>query len=299
MSSGTAASLESLASGNFAGLLRSAGASFGNRVAIEADGTSTSFAELAARAESVAAALAEAGFQPGDRAGILLPRGAEAAAAFFGVLWAGGIAVLVNELYQVRQVEHVLRHAGAKLLIASPDLLGGFPQAPDFGGQILAPTAIRKGLAAAVVRSVGDPAQLVYTSGSTGQPKGVLVGHGNLWAGALTVARYLGIRQDDRIASVLPFGFVYGFNQLACSLVAGATLSVERALLAQDLATSLAEHQISVLAGVPPLWLQLLGAPAFTEAPLPRLRVLTCAGGRLPRSPPRRCGPRSPRPTCS
>ncbi len=275
--------LEELSGSNIGWLLSHAGQVYGERPAIIADGGITTFAALAARAESYSATVQRAGLRLGDRVGILLPRGAEAAAAFFGVTGAGGIAVMVNELYQPRQIEHVLTHAGASLLLTSPEVTSGLTRGLEFPGIRLGPEDL-EGREAGIPlpRSPGDPAQLVYTSGSTGQPKGVLVSHSNLWAGALTVARYLDVRSEDRIASVLPFGFVYGFNQLMCCLVSGATLVVERASLAQDLAVSLAENRITTLAAVPPLWLQLLRAPAFTEAPLPHLRTLTCAGGRLP-----------------
>ncbi len=276
-------SIEELSQANIAWLLGHAGRSFGQRPAIVDDGETTSFAELSARSAVYTSFLLRAGLRPGDRVGIFLGRGPEVAAAFFGVTGAGGIAVLVNELYVARQVEHILAHSGSEFLITDPDMVRNLTREIEFTGVRLTPTDIRDlAPSTPIERLPADPAQLVYTSGSTGQPKGVLVSHGNLWAGARIVAEYLGIRSDDRIASVLPFGFVYGFNQLTCCLVAGATLVVERSGLAQDLSVSLRKNCVTVLAAVPPLWLQLLQAPAFTEAPLSRLRTITCAGGRLP-----------------
>jgi len=268
---------------SFSRLLGRAADEFGPRPAIVDGGVTTTFAELGERAESYAAALVQAGLQPGGRVGIFHRSGAEAAAAFFGVIGAGGIAVMINERYQPHQIEHVLKDAGADLFLTDPSHLRCLPREVRFAGQQLGPADIpASSFRAPVERTSHDPAQLVYTSGSTGQPKGVLVSHGNLWAGALIVAGYLGIKPEDRIAGILPFGFVYGFNQLTCCLVAGATLVMERAGLAQDLATDLAADQISVLAAVPPFWLQLLRAPAFVSKPLAHLRILTCAGGHLP-----------------
>lgn len=275
--------LDTLAGGNIAGLLSRAAQVFGGRPAVMAEGETTTFDALAAQAAACSARLMRAGLRPGDRVGILLPRGAAAAAAFFGVAGAGGIAVLVNELYQPRQIDHVLAHAGAGFLLTNSALLGTLSRDLEFPGIRLMPDDLRADASSAPIeRASTDPAQLVYTSGSTGQPKGVLVSHGNLWAGALTVAGYLNVKPEDRIASVLPFGFVYGFNQLMCCLVSGATLVVETASLAQDLAVALKADRVTILAAVPPLWFQLLRAPAFVDAPLTDLRVLTCAGGRLP-----------------
>ena len=254
--------IEAPSGANIAWLLHQAGHAFGERPAIVADGAAITFGTLAARAEAYSASLVRAGLRPGDRVGIFLPRGSESAAAFFGVTGAGGIAVIINELSQPRQIEYVLTHSGAGLLVTSAELMDGLTRDLEFSGLRLRPEEVEAtGATTPLERLPGDPAQLVYTSGSTGQPKGVLVSHSNLWAGALTVTRYLGVKPDDRVASVLPFGFVYGFNQLMCCLVSGATLVVERATLPQDLAASLREDRITILAAVPPLWLQLLRAP--------------------------------------
>jgi acyl-CoA synthetase (AMP-forming)/AMP-acid ligase II len=96
------------------------------------------------------------------------------------------------------------------------------------------------------------------------------------------VAGYLGLNSDDRIASLLPFSFVYGFNQLTTSLYVGATLIVERSTLAQEIVATLRRERVTVLAAVPPLWQQLLGLAAFRDARLDSLRTVTNAGGRLP-----------------
>lgn len=125
------------------------------------------------------------------------------------------------------------------------------------------------------------PRSFTYTSGSTGRPKGVLSTHGNLWSGARVVPGYLGLASTDRIASLLPFSFVYGFNQLVCALMCGATLVIERATLPRDVLDGLRLARVTVLAAVPPLWTQLLQA-GLAAAPLPELRVATCAGGKLP-----------------
>jgi acyl-CoA synthetase (AMP-forming)/AMP-acid ligase II len=90
------------------------------------------------------------------------------------------------------------------------------------------------------------------------------------------------LKSDDRIASLLPFSFVYGFNQLTTSLFVGAVLVVERSTLAHEIVATLRRERITVLAGVPPLWQQLLGVAAFRDTPLESLRIMTNAGGRLP-----------------
>jgi acyl-CoA synthetase (AMP-forming)/AMP-acid ligase II len=122
----------------------------------------------------------------------------------------------------------------------------------------------------------------VYTSGSTGLPKGVLLSHGNLAANVRIVGDYLGLTAHDRTICLLPFSSVYGINQLLCAVGTGGTLVLEPSPLPSRIAASLKELGVTVLAAVPPLWLQLLQTPEFTAQPISSLRVLQSAGGHLP-----------------
>jgi acyl-CoA synthetase (AMP-forming)/AMP-acid ligase II len=133
-----------------------------------------------------------------------------------------------------------------------------------------------------VPRVGNDIAQIIYTSGSTGLPKGVTITHANLWAGVRAVTSYVGITDQDRIASLLPFSFDYGFSQLLCAVFSGAALIVERSPFPQEIAVALRRHGVTVLPCVPPLWLQLLAAADFRSSPCPSLRAMTNTGGRVP-----------------
>ena len=268
---------------SFAQLLWEAADCFGDRPAmVERGAPDVSFEQLRQRAAAIAAALIASGVEPGDRVAISLKRGADAAAAFFGALAAGAVATNLNEMYRPRQVEFVLEHARARVLLTSADVLASHPRALETRARVLdVATIAARGHFAPRASRAGDVAQICYTSGSTGRPKGVLVSHGNLWAGVRVVVGYLGITADDRVASLLPFSFVYGFNQLTCVLLSGATLVIERSALAVDIVAALRAESVTVLAAVPPLWLQLLKAPGFDHTALARLRVATNAGGRL------------------
>ncbi|HEV7838576.1 MAG TPA: AMP-binding protein [Gemmatimonadaceae bacterium] len=269
---------------NFATLLRSAADRHGDRPAITHRGEVTTFAQLARRASEIAKALAKTGLESGETAAVIARSPQDAAAAFFATLGVGAVGINLNELYRPRQIEFVLEHSRARVLIVGREILKSMPRAIVTDARILVLEDIDP--------SVGEfqpletdsdaPAQITYTSGSTGQPKGVLMSHANLWAGVRVVSGYLGLKSDDRIASLLPFSFVYGFNQLTTSLYVGATLVVERSTLVQEMVATLRREQVTVLAAVPPLWHQLLGIPAFRDQRLDSLRIMTNAGGRLP-----------------
>ena len=268
---------------NAAHMLLSTAEAYGDRIAVAERRESVDYDRLAARSLAFAAALADAGIRPGERVAVLLRRGADAAAAFFGILAAGAVVVTVNETLRPRQIEHILGHSGAGALLSSADLLDRLPR--EVGAQTLrldVSDIPAEGDATPVGRIGPDVGQIIYTSGSTGLPKGVTISHANLWAGMRAVSTYLGIEPTDRIASLLPFSFDYGLNQLLCCAGTGATLVVEHSPVPQQIVRALREHEVTVLPAVPPLWLQLLGTESFRTEPLPALRLLTNTGGRVP-----------------
>lgn len=267
---------------NVAHMLWDTAARSADRAAIVERGAVVSYGELCGRAGSIARGIVAHGVVPGDRVAVLLERGPDAAAAYFGALAAGSVAVVLNDTLRARQIEYVLEHSGARLLLTTSALLARQHRPLETGAQIVLVEELAE--AADFVplpRGGADLAQLTYTSGSTGLPKGVMASHANVWAAIETVAGYLGIHADDRIASLLPFNSVYGANQLQCAVLRGATLVIERSPVPNQVVAGLRAGEVSVLAAVPPLWMQLLNAPSFQEGPIPSLRILQNAGGHL------------------
>lgn len=270
---------------NVAHLLSSAADRAPGRAAIEDSaypGGRCSYGELQSLAAGFVQAFDDHRLPPGARVAILLDRGAYAAAAISAAHAIGAIAVVVNERLRVRQIEHILGDCTPALLLSSDELLAraALPRAQV--PPLLDPANVAPGRSF-VPRAVraDDAAQIIYTSGSTGLPKGVVHTHASVGAGVASTYRYLGLRSDDRVASLLAFSAVYGLNQLLCSLAVGSTLVVERATFAADLARALRTDRITVAAGVPPLWSQLVGVEEF-QSPIPSLRQMQNAGGHLP-----------------
>jgi len=267
---------------NAARFLWDTAASAGDAPAIRERDVQVTYAELRERAGAVAQALLGSGVAANEPVGALLERGPDAAAVLFGIFAAGGIAVLMDEILLPRQIEHILTHSGARRLISSAGVLARHPRGLAVDCEILeAQQLFGRGEFVPVSRLQNDVAQIIYTSGSTGLPKGVTVSHGNLDALTTAVNSYLDIAQSDRIASLLPFSFVYGLGQLLCSVKAGATLVIERSPLPAQIVDGLRAQQVTVLAGVPSIWSRLLATPTFRDQALPDLRVLTNAGGHL------------------
>jgi acyl-CoA synthetase (AMP-forming)/AMP-acid ligase II len=269
--------------GNVAEMLLETATAMGNKAAIANGESTVSYADLAVRSLATAEVLEQEGVKPGDRVAILLPRGADAASAFFGTVAAGAIAIMINETLRWRQIEHILRHSSARILLTSGDMLRRLSKPVDIAMPVISADDIPPSGSFRLFPRIGnDVAQIVYTSGSTGLPKGVALSHANLWAGMQAVVDYLRINDKDRIASLLPFSFDYGFNQLLCCVGTGATLVVETSPIPQRIIETLLRQRTTVLPAVPPLWLQLLSVEAFRTEQLEALRTMTNTGGRLP-----------------
>jgi acyl-CoA ligase (AMP-forming) (exosortase A-associated) len=276
-------------------LLLRAAEEHGERTAIVDGKSSYTYTDLLAASDSLATALLDAGVARGDRVGIYMQKSWESIVAMLAISQAGAAFVNVNPALKAAQVAYIAGDCDVRLLIADTDKLdalepGTVPQAIHHG-----PTPKQAGSTdlAAILGQPGrgerrrlietDLGTVLYTSGSTGMPKGVAFSERNLVVGAEIVSTYLENTPDDRILSVLPFSFDYGLNQLTCAIRVGASLVVQRSQLPGDLLRGLRQNEITGLAGVPPVWSLLLrNAKSLEAEPLTALRYITNSGGRIP-----------------
>jgi acyl-CoA ligase (AMP-forming) (exosortase A-associated) len=245
------------------------------------------YAALEAAVGTLAASLKARGFTAGDRVASWLPKTRMTSLLPLACARAGLVHVPVNPLLKRAQVGHILADSGARLLITGEARLATLGE-----GDLPAGCASAAEEEAAAMLDGGDPlppsaadpddlAALLYTSGSTGRPKGVMLSHANMALGAVSVAHYLRLAPEDRVLGVLPLSFDYGQNQLLSTWAAGACVVPIEYLAARDVIRAVETHSITTLAGVPPLWVQLVEAPWPPGAAL-SLRRLTNSGGRLP-----------------
>ncbi len=241
------------------------------------------FAGLEAAVGALAAGLAARGLDAGARVASWLPKTRMTSLLPLACARAGLVHVPINPLLKRLQVAHILADSGASLLISGEARLGTLEPGDVPGGCAATDEAGGRALLACPDRlapSMADTdalAALLYTSGSTGRPKGVMLNHANLWLGAVSVAHYLRLASDDRVLAVLPYSFDYGQNQLLSAWAAGASVVPLDFLAPRDVIRAVTAHRITTLAGVPPLWVQLIEAPWPPEAAL-LLRRLTNSG---------------------
>ncbi|MCP3668035.1 MAG: acyl-CoA ligase (AMP-forming), exosortase A system-associated [Gammaproteobacteria bacterium] len=267
------------------------------------------FSTLHSKVGLVSDSLLQLGLLPHERVAIYLPKQPETVFSLFGVSLAAGVFVPINPLLKPDQVAYILKDCGVRILITSSDRLGFLQQSLAICHDLRSVVTVddkkpqlNQKLPLQIINwsdfldsgnnqfDTGnhqiidtDMAAILYTSGSTGQPKGVILSHKNMVAGADSVAQYLKNRPDDRLLAVLPFSFDYGLSQLTTAFSVGASAILMDYLLPRDVLRAVARYKITGLAAVPPLWNQLIQLVWPTET-AHSLRYITNSGGAMPKA---------------
>jgi acyl-CoA ligase (AMP-forming) (exosortase A-associated) len=258
------------------------------------------YEDLERESSALGAALVDSGVERGDRVGVLVEKSWEAIVAMLAASRIGAAYVNVNPLFKAPQVEYLAGDCDIEVMIGDSQKLdelgpktvetafyrGTEPEGYAAKSYVdLAEAMKGDGLAEDRRVSESDLATILYTSGSTGMPKGVATSQRNVVVGAQIVSTYLENTPEDRILSALPLNFDAGMSQFTTALRAGATLYLLRSRLPGDLLKALRRHEITGVTGVPPLWALLIrGAKSLREKPLTHLRYLANTGGRIPQA---------------
>lgn len=272
-----------------------------DKEAIVDGGTSYSHGDLRQASMRCAGVLTDLGLQRGDRVAIFLPKSFAECWAIFGTSRADGVFVPINSLLRPQQVRHIVADCEARFLITDSrswnalkgelgnvhSLMGVLliDDCADDTDMRLVPRAFDAPVAPPTnCKAIGeDLAAILYTSGSTGHPKGVMLSHRNLLAGTRIVRTYLDITSQDRLLSVLPFSFDYGLNQLLTAMEQGATLVLLNFRFGNEIVDALAKQRITGFAGVPTIWAIIAkSTKRIAKSDLSHLRYITNTGGAVP-----------------
>jgi amino acid adenylation domain-containing protein len=251
----------------------------------------------------LADALVGLGVRRGDRVAVHLDNCVETVVAVYAILHAGAIFVLINWSVKPEKLAFMLDDSGAVILITRTQKAASLPSAVVSGGKLAwiivadgeeqLPTGQRTRAWADLMRDArpagrGEPrgidldlAALIYTSGSSGRPKGVMLSHGNMIAAATSVISYLDNDERDVIACALPLSFSYGLHQMLTAFQVGATLLLERSFAyPHQVLQRMADERATGFALVPTMAALLLQLDTGGYR-LDCLRYLTNAGAAL------------------
>lgn len=255
------------------------------------------YAELAARVKGFAGFLHAQGLGAGERIAIVLPNSLEAVVACYGSWLAGCVAVPLNAQARGRELGAWLRHAGPKLLVheagnieidvalsgagvAPQRVVVGAGEAP--AGGINWQDAIESAPVASAAHIFQPVATILYTSGTTGAPKGVTLTHANVVANTDAIIEYLELTCEDSAVSVLPFYYSYGASVLHTHLAVGGRLVLQPNLVFPDVVVDvMARERVTGFPGVASTFSLLLDRVALAGHDLSSLRYLTQAGGAM------------------
>ncbi|MSO88166.1 MAG: fatty acid--CoA ligase family protein [Acidimicrobiia bacterium] len=295
--------------GTTANLVRAAAERFGALEALVDGEQRLSFTELAAAVHDAGRAFLAAGLEPGDRVAIWSPNVWEWVVALLGLQSAGGVVVPINTRYKGAEAAYVLQRSRARLLITVQGFLGNDyltmladQDLPDLehtvvlrgdapagtttwagflaSGAAVDPSALDERMAALGPDSVAD---ILFTSGTTGQPKGVVGTHGQVLRGFADWAAVIGLRAGDRYLVINPFFHAFGYKAgIVAALTAGATLVPQAVFDIPTAMAMVATHGITMLPGPPAIYQTFLNHPDLDLTQMQTLRLAVTGAAAVP-----------------
>ena len=261
-------------------------------VAVQLEADTMTYAELDQASGRVAGFLHSRGIEPGDRIGLMLPNVPEFVPVYYGILRAGGVVVPMNILLKEREVAFYLSDPEAKLVFAWHEFdTAAQAGADDAGAEcwVVSPPGFAELLASAELRAQpadrdgSDTAVILYTSGTTGKPKGAQLTHANLASNVEAVLQLFSLVPEDLILGALPLFHAFGQTCTLNTAIASASTFVpvprfnpERVLY------TIERDRITVFAGVPTMFAAMLHDPHRGQFDVSTLRLCISGGAAMP-----------------
>jgi acyl-CoA ligase (AMP-forming) (exosortase A-associated) len=273
--------------------------------ALASRGERMSYAALADDVASMAGGLFNLDLEQRDRIAVFLDKQFETVIAILGTAAAGLTFVPINPALRAAQAAYIMKDCNVRVLITTKARFSALQEVlddcPDLRWIFIVNDAVsrtrrngqivegydalvargRRTIAGAHPTRDTDMAGILYTSGSTGNPKGVVFSHRNFVAGAQSVSSYLHYRPSDRVINIPPYSFDFGLNQLFSSLCVGATAVLHNFMTTPDLLDAIAAEGVTGVSGVPTVMIQL-AAQEWPTKLVEQIRYMSTTGGRMP-----------------
>lgn len=278
-----------------------------DKIALVCRGERLTYDEINRKANQAAALLRSQGVRRGDRVAIFLDNSIESIVALFGILKADAVFLVLSPQLKASKLGYILNHCGAKALISDTGKLKGISAVlasvpglalvicvgeqqkinPQMHRNMLAWTEMDRlpdsqaGIQAANIDV--DLAAIIYTAGSTGNPKGVMLTHLNMVAAATSITTYLENVPEDIVINVLPLSFDYGLYQVLMTFMFGGTLVLEKSFVyPYEVVKRMCEEGVTGFPGVPTIFAILLQMRDLKKYELSTLQYITNTAAALP-----------------
>ena len=256
---------------NVAQSVRRARSFFPDRAAILFEGRSLSYRELDEASDRAANLLRSLGIARGDRIALYLPNVPEFAVVYLGALKAGAIAVSINAIFKRQEAEFILQDSGTRIVFTVADVAANLADldcpalervivCDSGGGGESLDALLQKASSDAVTADMeaSEPAVLLYTSGTTGFPKGATLSHGNVISNTWSTVHHAGYRPEDRLVLFLPLFHVFGQNFIMnAAFLAGSTLVLHRRFSPEAVLESIAREKVTMFFAVPTIYVAI------------------------------------------
>jgi long-chain acyl-CoA synthetase len=279
---------------NLAQLLTRSASQYGPRSALKLDDAVLSYDELNEGAARVAGLLRQRGLSPGDRVGIMLPNVPYFGVVYYGILRAGGVVVPLNVLLKAREVSFYLGDSGARYAFIWHGFAGEADAGARESGGGTELIEVRPGeferllagmprMAADVERDESDTAVILYTSGTTGTPKGAELTHSNLIANTRGSTELMRVSEDDVIFGALPL--FHSFGQTCClnnAVHIGACMTMLARFTPDKALEVIQRDRVTIFEGVPTMYHAMLNLPGRESYDVSCLRTCVSGGSAMP-----------------
>ncbi|GIL36128.1 long-chain fatty acid--CoA ligase [Phycicoccus sp. DTK01] len=260
--------------------------------ALRVNGQGVTYAQLHGMAAKVAGTLRENGIQPGDRVAVILPNVPAFPVVYWGILLAGGIVVPMNPLLKSGEIDYFFTDSGAKIAFVWPDFVDeAVKGAQNSGTRVvttgaMGPEDFEGGtpVPEPTPREDDDTAIILYTSGTTGRPKGAELTHSNIHLNAMRSAQVIQqMTADDVVMGCLPlfhvFGLVVGLN---AATISGASLALIPRFDPQAAVEVIEKERVTIMQGVPTMYAAILNHPSSDGMDASSLRTCASGGSAMP-----------------
>lgn len=282
---------------NIANNITGASLFFPDKAALIFEGTSYTFSELNDQVNRAANALRALGVQKGDRVGLFLPNIPAFVIAYYAVEKLGGIAVSISSASKAREVKYIVNDSGCKVLFTACDLRGEIPrlELPTVENLIIAEGDAENDLDLNQLMAKGstdfqmvdmdpdDPAVILYTSGTTGFPKGAVLTHRNIISNSNSAANHSGMVPEDRLQLFLPLFHVFGQNYIMNGAYSKcAALVLHRRFEPEPVLHAIEAHRVTMFFAVPTIYINFLNMDT-SGYDISSLRYCFTAAATMPR----------------